>query len=259
MVQSVLDKTVVEEIISSDTLKRLAALEEVLSLFDTADVRYWLNMGTLLGAVRSQTFIANDGDIDVGVLVDEIPKILPLLERLGQGGWQVNVTTFSLFLSHPIDNVLIEVIIYWQKGDKLWTPLVKVPPRFNFLLKYTDLIAERSIYKSYHQNIPRRHALAYALVPYWLDRPLRKLLFRLNDLCGQQHYAMAFPANFLDQLSLVRLHNIDFPAPSPVEDYLGLIYGLNWRIPNSNWKVEMVPAIDKTIFNTRDQAKYTLI
>ncbi|MBU1082994.1 LicD family protein [Patescibacteria group bacterium] len=244
---------------TGNVVNLLQALKELKSLFDSAKINYWLNMGTLLGAVRSNEFIDGDGDIDLGVVVDEMPKILPLLSELGKKGWRVDVTTFSLFLLRLESNVLIEVIIYQRQEDKLWTPLLKIPPRFNSFLKYTDLIAERAIYRSYHQNIPRRHALAYALIPSWLDRPIRKLLFSINDLCGQKHYAMSFPVELLNNLQVVKLYDQEFLSPSPAETYLTLIYGPTWRVPNPNWKTENTVAINKGLFKTSDQANYVLI
>ncbi|HCR42002.1 TPA: hypothetical protein DIV45_01390 [Patescibacteria group bacterium] len=237
----------------------IIALTELTQVFHQAQVRYWLNMGTLLGAVRGGALIKGDMDIDLGIVVDEVPKVLPLLAQLGKQGWRVDVTTFSIFFSKPTKGILIELMIYQHYQDQLWTPLVKILPRFNRLLQYADLIAERSLYKQYHQNIPWHHRLAYGLIPRWLDRPTRHGLFHLNAFFGQQHQAMAFPDKFIATLVPTCLYGQEFPAPSPAGEYLHHIYGSDWRTPNPYWRVDMVPAIDRTIFNTKDQAKYTLI
>jgi len=195
----------------------------------------------------------------LAILADDADKILALLSQLGERGWRVDVTTFYIFLSRPAERVLIEIAVCRRQGNQVWVPLLKIPPRFNFLLKYADLMAERAIYRNYHQHIPRHHRLAYSLIPRWLDRPLRTWLFRLNDFCGQQHYAMILPSKFIDNLTSVILYDIEFSAPSPPEDYLELIYGPNWRTPDPYWRAKNIYALDHTFFRTSDQAKYTLI
>ncbi len=48
------------------------ALLRCKQIFDAADKRFFLDRGTLLGAVREGGFIASDYDIDVGIFADEI-------------------------------------------------------------------------------------------------------------------------------------------------------------------------------------------
>ena len=49
-----------------------AALMELKSAFDRRGKRFFLDRGTLLGAVREGDFISSDYDIDVGVFADEV-------------------------------------------------------------------------------------------------------------------------------------------------------------------------------------------
>lgn len=60
-------------------------LLELLKTFDKIcrenNVQYWLDFGTLLGAVRHKGFIPWDDDIDISMLKSDVDKILPVLKE----------------------------------------------------------------------------------------------------------------------------------------------------------------------------------
>jgi phosphorylcholine metabolism protein LicD len=54
--------------------------------FQNAGVRYWLDYGSLLGAVREGGIIKWDNDADLGVLIEDYPKLLKTQRELEKGG-----------------------------------------------------------------------------------------------------------------------------------------------------------------------------
>lgn len=50
----------------------MAALRDVIDLFDTAGMRFYVISGTLLGAVREQDFLSHDYDIDIGIHYEDL-------------------------------------------------------------------------------------------------------------------------------------------------------------------------------------------
>jgi len=60
------------------------ALQAVDQVFKELNIQYWLEYGTLLGAIRDKTIIKHDYDIDIGLfLADYSPKIQKTLEKNG--------------------------------------------------------------------------------------------------------------------------------------------------------------------------------
>lgn len=64
----------------------LAALQDVISLFEAADMRFYIISGTLLGAVREKDFLSHDYDIDIGVHYEELgaKKLYDTAKKTGQ-------------------------------------------------------------------------------------------------------------------------------------------------------------------------------
>lgn len=50
-------------------------------------IRYWLDFGTLLGAVRNGKFIPWDYDIDISIYHDDVPKVEGLTEAIAKDGF----------------------------------------------------------------------------------------------------------------------------------------------------------------------------
>lgn len=63
-------------------------------LFTEHDIIYWIDYGTLLGAVRDGAMIPWDTDIDIGILAPDIEKIFALENQMREDGFD--------FVAHPL-------------------------------------------------------------------------------------------------------------------------------------------------------------
>lgn len=54
---------------------------ELIDIFDREGFPFWADGGTMLGAVRHQGIIPWDKDIDIGLLLPELPRLVELLDR----------------------------------------------------------------------------------------------------------------------------------------------------------------------------------
>ena len=69
-------------------------LDHTVKILDANNVRYWLQGGTLLGAIRHGGFIPWDDDIDIDVPCEQYKEMIKILKSSLPSDYYVNETTF---------------------------------------------------------------------------------------------------------------------------------------------------------------------
>ncbi len=93
-------------------------LYDVINILDKNNITYWAVCGTLIGVYRHKGFIPWDDDIDLGILKDDVPKLLECFSRLDykliQRGGAYKVCK-NKFLPFPF----IDLVIMNEDNGKL--------------------------------------------------------------------------------------------------------------------------------------------
>ena len=98
----------------------LETLDFTVKKFDDNSIPYWLTFGTLLGAVRNNKIIPWDEDIDLGILVMDMPaatKLSRIFQKAGFG-WNVGVRPDNFevgkinIYSSLVNSLHVDVSIY---------------------------------------------------------------------------------------------------------------------------------------------------
>lgn len=83
-------------------------LESTHSLLKELDIKYWITCGSLLGAVRHQSIIPWDDDIDLAMMESEIPRLWENRDKFKPLGLQLVKYKFGFKVFHldspPIPN-----------------------------------------------------------------------------------------------------------------------------------------------------------
>jgi phosphorylcholine metabolism protein LicD len=57
-------------------------------LFEDAGLYYWLDFGSLLGVIRQGALTHFDGDVEIGIFKEDLPKFLSLRRRIEKCGYR---------------------------------------------------------------------------------------------------------------------------------------------------------------------------
>jgi len=181
-------------------VRQLVALDillEIKNLFRLIGINFFLLDGTLLGAVRQESFAGRPNDIDLGIKEKDYAKLLNSLDKIEQcfksDLRQINNEDFS-------DSKIIRSK-FAQKNRKFYFIIKGIMVDFSvFCLaeKSSSLIWEgETFYKEY------------------------------NNFYG----TLYFEYNDLNNLDSVKLFDNSFYCPKNKKDYLIKLYGENWLIP----------------------------
>jgi hypothetical protein len=240
------------EILTMDkglAIKNLSAVKEV---FEKFGITFWLDFGTLLGAVREGKLIEWDLDLDLATWSKDREKLLLALKNLKIGQFKAKVDVgaplfpnchaihVSLF---PYDSV-IEIFLYHVRDDKA-VNVFSVNQNFIYNIYfavrhylYSDIGLTVAWVREPIRRVPRDIILN--ILGFFLPLlPMKLKIFLLNGMQRikiDHNWVEITPKHYFEKLDTIKFYGMNFYIPSDVEEYLKYHYGENWKIPNKKWQ-----------------------
>ncbi|CAA6812461.1 MAG: LicD family protein [uncultured Sulfurovum sp.] len=104
-------------------------LIQVNHIFKELDIQYWLEYGTLLGAIRDKSFIKHDLDIDLGIFLDDYSEDMEIIfKRYGFKkirNISIDNNTYGLEESYVYKDIVIDLFYFTLKDNKMYSHVFK--------------------------------------------------------------------------------------------------------------------------------------
>ena len=225
--------------------KATEALNHISTLFELYNINYWLEFGTLVGAIRQKEIIPWDNDVDLSVEYD-MKKIYNLKSSTHFNSFEIYYKNHYSIRDKETKEHLICLLPYVQKNNKIYR--VKYLPPITYFIsalegKWLDylpmdyytvqLIKIKILNKLYRKWIDCLFMIAKKLKK---RRKLIDLLFGLQKSLRLYTKEYKCTSDVVFPLKKSVLSNEYYNVPAKSEEYLTAIYG-NWRIPIHKGKI----------------------
>ncbi len=208
----------------------LALLRRVAAALERHQLAYWLDFGTLLGAVRHKGFIPWDDDIDICMVRPDYDKALRVLqEEFADGEFELREASAAgsycqLRINRKSDSVGLDIF----PVDEYAGDIHNEEERQQLVSKTRQARAELASYLQKHPQADLRKAVADITREMILDgrdaTPGGPVLFYAIDFPHPQDQVV-LRRDELFPLGRIAFEGVEFPCPKNAEKFLTMRYG----------------------------------
>jgi len=224
--------------IENSLVDLLCQVKEVL---DKNNIEFWLDCGTLLGAVRDSKIIPGESDLDLGAWSEKIPHNtqLSIAKELSDKDFKVFIAECHMTIVNS-KKTWADINFYRSINEKAIFPLSVPKTRFGVLLRMSYEVLVAPYYHYFHfKNIFRSLLVILShLLPSLLRREIAKVILSAYKQMNFMDVSWVVPIQYFNNFSTIKFYGMEFKVPAQTEDYLAYRYGKDWRIPRKDWITE---------------------
>lgn len=221
-------------------------LRHVKEVLNKYHIEFWLDCGTLLGAVRNGKFIPWEHDIDLGAWQEKVSdnaKIL-LHKEFSKCGFDVGIYENHINIRKKgVEEMWLDINFYYLDEDKATLPrLLSINVVGKFLSYFLYVLFAPYHCKVYRVNSIMKSFIMKTLINVSRVMPfvLRKWLIQIGTVVykkfGSKDVSWVISSDYFTNLSTIRFYKMDFNAPGKTEKYLAYRYGKNWKTSKRSWR-----------------------
>lgn len=221
----------------------ISLLWQVKEVLDNYNIEFWLECGTLLGAVRNGKIITWEHDIDLATWQDRVSESvkISISRELSNRGFDVYIAKNWITIKKN-EGIWLDISFYSLFNDKAIMP--KLEPK-NLIGKFLTLFS-KTLSVPYYYTIHFKKISLYLiwrnilvaisrLLPLLLRRQIVKIISIIYKKMCSKDVSWVVPAHYFKNLSTVKFYEMEFRIPAKTEEYLTYRYGRDWRIPRKDW------------------------
>jgi len=257
------------ELIQNEMLKLLIIVDDICT---KENIKYWLDGGTLIGAIRHKGFIPWDDDIDISLLKKDYLKLIKALEKYSDRTKNTYLFFSSAQNLHCCNYFASKKNIYLRlRGSLLLTPIkldirpVNVIPENEKGIKENNKLRNLANYYIFNKSIYKTDNKYAKLGSKQYYEEKNNFLSEYNNQYGtgdatEKNSLLAHPyfefstnlkieSNEIFPLKKAEFEGYQFSVPNNYNEFLKKFYGNYMELPKLAERAPMTYEVIKTNFS----------
>lgn len=244
-----------------DEETKIEDLRIVKEVLDKHKIKYWLDCGALLGAMRNKKLIHWDHDIDLGAWFDSFEDLTIAFKDIDRTKYRVKINekfrSITIFNRGITDKFYISLQLYEKKDGKAIKKWLIHPGQMTYhenTVKKSDSGKSRLGYvckyllwvfsSPRHMNerpwfLPKIAHRGLIRLAFMLPRAARKRIYNFVEKIafklGCRYIKIKIPIKYFKNLKTISFYGMGILIPAKAEKYLEFRYGEDWRTPKEKW------------------------
>lgn len=210
----------------------IEALVVIAKILKENEIPYFLDAGTLLGAIRDKSFIPWDNDIDIGVNPENEPTLEDIKElsnKICANGFNVTSTLTKICVRK--ENTDVEINIQFYKNDEINYYFVEefvAVTEAKLLSKvYTHVMGKIIFKKGQSLRFNGMSLLSHIMKILASLVPSNVIVYLFRNI-SLDTYSVNVPKVLLNEITEYPFYQYSFIVPKDYSNYLEYKYG-DWR------------------------------
>jgi len=218
-------------------------LRQTKEILDRIGVNYWLEGGTLLGAVRDGKIIEWDKDVDLATWYHNAKRIISTFPEFKNRGFDIILKSPPTIVFITKLGFRIDISFFREKDDYAWKiVIVREKGIKRILCQYLSILAHSSV-RTYEERKGKFIRKSLIHLSPLLPSTLKQFSANMGSLLDRHALyhsdsciiPKVVPKHYFERLSTIQFYGMKFNIPTDVEKYLEFRYGSNWKIPTKRW------------------------
>jgi len=221
-------------------------LRDIKEIFDKHNIKFWLDWGTLLGAIRDGEIMEYDDDIDIGMMKNDFEKIHSILPEINKKGFSIDTSlTFIPKFCFLRQDYSVDIWPYSKLNENTFLTYGSAPLksriarvlRFIYNLFMCQKTNANLIISSSKLELIIAFLIKgiFAIFPYKLKKSFAKLSQKILMKNYIKRVKVIIPKYYFEKFRNFEFYNITFNVPLDADGYLRYKYGEDWKIPRQKW------------------------
>jgi hypothetical protein len=216
----------------------LEAMKTMKTIFEKHHIHYWLDRGTLLGAIHHGDFIPWDTDVDMGLWYDTLLPVFRCKPDFEKTPFELYYTNghFSIRDRATKEHIICLLLRDLHNNKYNWTYFYPPFTFLAFLLEANDDVYNEDSVRKFKPDLKRMVKIFRHIPPSGREF-LETILFKFQ-VCFRlfRRFPKASASSFEEFISY-SLHNERYPVPSGSLKYLEEFFGPDWKTPMFKKKI----------------------